>query len=137
MSVIIDASVTLAWIYDDERSKAVENIFESIGELGAWVPAIWHIEVANALLQSTRSRRIDRAYLEGAFADLTELPISVDPETNTFAWDRTLEYAQRFRLTAYDACYLELAQRRGLPLATLDRDLLDAGRALGLELLGA
>jgi predicted nucleic acid-binding protein len=64
------------------------------------------------------------------------LEISVDQETDTFAWTSSLQLADRFSLTLYDACYIELAQRRELPLASLDRELRTAGRALGLPLLG-
>jgi predicted nucleic acid-binding protein len=69
-------------------------------------------------------------------ADLSLLPISLDPETDRQAWDATLQLAHRHRLTLYDAAYLELAQRRGLPLATLDRDLRTAATAEGVHLLG-
>jgi predicted nucleic acid-binding protein len=70
-------------------------------------------------------------------ARLSALPIEIDEQTQARAWEDTLHLADRFTLTFYDACYLELAQRTGLPLASLDRELRAAAAALGLELLGA
>lgn len=136
MSVVIDCSVTLAWLYDDERTDVVERVFEAVAADCAWVPAIWHLEVANGLQQGIRQRRINADFRDGALADLARLAIRTDPETITFAWSRTLELADRFRLTTYDASYLELAQWRGLALASFDLDLRAAGRKLGIALLG-
>ena len=93
--------------------------------------------VAHQLLRHLGRGRIDAAFRTNVLADLAELSILTDPETNLFAWTDTLIFADRFRLTVYDACYLELAQRRGLPLASLDREMRAAGSALGIELLGA
>jgi predicted nucleic acid-binding protein len=136
MTVVIDASVALAWIYSDERTGAVEHVLDRVVEGGASVPAIWRLEIANGLQQGMRQQRIDATMRQKALTDLIKLNIAVDPETNTFAWNDTSQLADRFRLTPYDASYLELAQRRELPLASLDRDLRRAGRELGLELLG-
>ncbi|MEJ2377665.1 MAG: type II toxin-antitoxin system VapC family toxin [Pseudolabrys sp.] len=136
MMVVIDSSVTLAWLYDGERSEPVERVFDTVIAIEAWVPTIWRLEVANGLMQGIRRRRIDTAFRNEALADLLNLKIFADADTATFAWSTTVNYADRFGLTPYDACYLELARRLGLPLATLDRDLRAAGEALGVELLG-
>lgn len=137
MSLVLDSSVTLAWLYDDERSKPVESVFATIVETVAWVPAIWRLEVANALQQGVRRRRIDKTFRQEALDDLADFEITTDTDTGTFAWTETLVLADRFGLTPYDSCYLELAQRKRLPLATLDRKLRAAAGALGLDLLGA
>jgi predicted nucleic acid-binding protein len=134
--VVIDSSVTLAWIYDDERTPAVERVFDQVIVDGAWVPTLWHVEVANGLQMGIRRKRIDEEFRGRAFADLIDLDVTIDAETNTFVWADTLALADRFRLTVYDACYLELAQRRALPLATLDKDLRTAAKALDIPLLG-
>ncbi len=136
MSFVLDSSITLAWLYLDELTPAVLQVSEMVRETGASVPTIWHLEVANSLQRNVRRGRVDSAFRDASLADLSRLDIRVDGETVAFAWSSTLELAKRFRLTLYDACYLELAQRRGLPLATLDRDLRAAGQELGVELLG-
>jgi len=131
VSLIIDSSATLAWFYGDETTPAIRQVFELLIKDGAWVPSLWRLEVANILEISVRRGRSDVT-----LADLSLLPISLDPETDKHAWDTTLQLAHRHRLTLYDAAYLELAQRRGLPLATLDGDLRTAAIAEGVHLLG-
>ena len=81
-------------------------------------------------------KRIDSAFRDRAIAQLARLPITVDPDTDRYAWTNILHLADRFGLTPYDAAYLELAQRRTLPLATLDGRLRAAAPALGVALLG-
>ena len=136
MSVVIDSSVTLAWLYWDEESEATERVFKMVLDRGGCVPAIWRLEVANGLQQGIRRRRIDATFRDQALADLATLDIATDPDTNVFAWNETLGLADRFRLTLYDASYLELAMRLGFPLASLDRELRTAGRSLKIDLLG-
>jgi predicted nucleic acid-binding protein len=84
-----------------------------------------------------RRGRIDAAFRDASMSDLALLDIVADPETDVHAWAATLQLSERFRLTTYDAAYLELARRRDLPLASLDRELQTAARALGTPLLGA
>ena len=136
MSVILDSSITLAWVYSNERTEAVLNVLNMVSETGAWVPALWRLEVANILEMGVRRGRTDAAFRDAALADLALLPLSVDPETDQHAWGATAVLASRTRLTLYDAAYLELAQRRRLPLATLDRELRAAATAEGVPLLG-
>ena len=137
MAIVVDASSAIAWIMPDERHASHAPLLRRIGDEGAIVPGLWPIEVANVLLFAERRRRISAADRVEALRFLNELPIEIDSETAAQAWGATLGLAERFRLTLYDAAYLELAQRRGLPLASLDRDLRKAGRALGLDVLGA
>jgi predicted nucleic acid-binding protein len=87
-------------------------------------------------MMAERRRRIDAVRRRGFTELLRDLPITLDPETTSQVWDAAQRLAERFRLTVYDAVYLELAQRKHLPLATLDRELRDAGMALGVALLG-
>lgn len=136
MNLVLDTSATLAWIYADETTQAIQDVFDLVIEGGAWVPALWRLEVANVLEISILRRRHDAAFRDTTLADLSRLPIRLDPETNEHAWDTTLRLATRHKLTLYDAAYLELAQRRGLPLATLDQDLARAARLERVTVLG-
>jgi predicted nucleic acid-binding protein len=85
---------------------------------------------------AVRRRRLDAIYRDASLAELALMPITIDADTNTYAWTTTLRLAERFSLTLYDAAYLELAQRRSLPLATLDQELRAAAPALSIALLG-
>ncbi len=136
MSLVLDSSATLAWIYSDETTEPIRRLFDAVGDGGAVVPALWRLEVANSLTVAVRRGRIDDDFRRAALADLALLDITADPDTDTQAWTRTLQLADRFRLTLYDAAYLELAHRRALPLATLDNELRAAGAVLGVRLLG-
>jgi predicted nucleic acid-binding protein len=135
MSLVLDSSATLARLWEDETTEAVSRLFELIRDRGAWVPSLWRLEVANALEMDVRRGRYVAEFRDGALADLALLPIQIDPETDRHAWDATLRLARRHRLTLY-AAYLELALRRALPLATLDRQLRAAARDENVELLG-
>jgi len=136
MSLVLDSSATLARLWEDETTEAVSRLFELIRDRGAWVPSLWRLEVANALEMDVRRGRHVAEFRDGALADLALLPIQIDPETDRHAWDATLRLAGRHRLTLYDAAYLELALRRALPLATLDRQLRAAAHDENVELLG-
>jgi predicted nucleic acid-binding protein len=136
MSLVLDSSATLARLWEDETTEAVSRLFELIRDRGAWVPSLWRLEVANALEMDVRRGRHVAEFRDGALADLALLPIQIDPETDGHAWHSTLWLAGRHRLTLYDAAYLELALRRQLPLATLDRQLRVAAENEGIDLLG-
>ena len=123
MSIVLDTSATLAWIYPDEASSGARSILETVKREGALVPTLWRLEIANVLEMGVRRGRYDAALRDETLTDLALLPIAIDPETNQHAWHATKRLAERHRLTMYDATYLELALRRGLPLATLDREL--------------
>ena len=136
MSLVFDRSAALAWIYGDEATDPIRRVFNAVAEQGAFVPSLWRLEVANSLTAAVRRGRIGDEFRRAALADLGDLDIIVDAQTDSRAWTATLEFADRFLLTVYDAAYVELAYRRALPLATLDRDMQRAGAELGLLLLG-
>ena len=136
MSLVIDASLTVSWYFEDETTPATEAILERVSEAGATVPTLWRLEVANALQSAIRRQRITASYRDQSLAELTQMPITIDADTNVYAWTTTLRLAERFALSIYDSAYLELAQRRSLPLATLDAELREAAAALGVTLLG-
>jgi predicted nucleic acid-binding protein len=129
--------VTLAWFHQDERTEALDALLVRATESGPWAPSLWPLEVANGLQQSARRGRITLGQRDAALAALALMPVAIDPETGIQAWTETLDLSTRFTLTVYDAAYLELATRRSLPLATLDRPLRAAATTLGVPLLGA
>jgi predicted nucleic acid-binding protein len=135
MSLVLDSSITLAWAYSDETTQPVTQIFDLLIQGGAWVPGLWRLEVANVLEMSVRRKRHDRTFRDATLADLAQLPIQVDIQTDQQAWSATLRLAERHQLTLYDAAYLELALRRNLPLATLDDDLRHAANAEKVQVL--
>lgn len=135
MSLVIDASIALTWCFSDERTPATTDVLNHVVDQAAFAPSIWPLEVLNALAVAQRRGRCsaaDRLRLTGF---LRQLPITIDEDTLHHAWTTTAEFADRFRLTMYDAAYLELAHRRSLPLATLDSDLRRAAKTVGVSLL--
>ena len=135
MICVIDASVTLSWIYSDEHSAASDALLARVADRGAVVPQLWRLEVASALQNGIKRKRIVAAYRDSAIQQLLGLPIETDPDTNDYAWTTTLQLADIHHITVYDASYLELALRRGLPLATRDDQLAAAATAAGAILL--
>lgn len=137
MSLVLDSSITLAWVYADEVTEPARTVLSVVSQQGAWVPGLWRLEVANVLEMGVRRGRHDAAFRDSTLADLAMLPIRVDPETDRHAWAATIRLAERHRLTVYDAAYLELALRRELSLATLDAQLRSAALSEGLLHLGS
>jgi predicted nucleic acid-binding protein len=133
LSLVLDASLTLAWYFDDEASPAADALLAAVTRRGAVVPPLWRVEVANGFQSAIRRKRIDKRYRDDSLADLRLLPIEIDGECDARVWSSALPLADRFGLSVYDSCYLELAQRRELPLATLDARLRSAAVALGLS----
>ena len=112
---VLDGSVTMVWGFEDEADEYAEAILDRMPELQAFVPALWHLEVANALVVGERRHRTTPADTAHFLAILGAFPITVDDETVTRSWADTLHLARAHNLSAYDAAYLELALRRGLP----------------------
>ncbi len=136
MKSVIDASITLSWYFEDERSEQSDRVLDLVTENGAVVPGPWQLVVANGFRTGIRRKRIDMAFRDNALQALASLPIALDAETDAQSWTGILALADRFDLTPYDAAYLELAHRRALPLATADRDLQKAATRLGVSLVG-
>jgi predicted nucleic acid-binding protein len=136
MSFVLDNSVALAWCFEDEHTEPVMNLLDRVAERGAFAPSLWPLEALNGLLMAERRKRLDARRRNTLAGFLRALPITLDMETADHAWTATVRLAERYRLTMYDAAYLELAQRRKLPLATLDQELIKAAKAAGVTLLG-
>lgn len=132
---VIDASVALAWCFDDEATEATRVLLDRFEDEHAEVPSLWHLELGNALAIGERNTRITPARTSEFIALIGGLPIVVDEQTPDRALSTVLDLARSERLSAYDASYLELAMRRGLPLATKDDDLARAARGVGVSLL--
>lgn len=135
MSLVLDASMTIAWIFAAERKEGTRTVLRRVARGGAAVPSLWRLEVANILRNSVRGGRCSVDYADRSIARLQSLPISIDRETDRQAWGETRRLALAQDLTVYDAAYLELAIRRGWPLASLDKALNAAARRTGVSVL--
>jgi predicted nucleic acid-binding protein len=133
---VLDASVALSWIFDDEFSQYAESIAKVLGSGRAIVPVVWPLEIVNALLIAVRRNRLQAPTTPALFNALSRLRIDVDraipPESLAYT---ILSLGLAHNLSAYDASYLELAVRHGLPLATQDRRLAQAAANAGVEIL--
>ena len=129
---VIDASIALAWCFEDEASPGTDLVLEHVRDRGAIVPALWHLELGNVLLQAEKRSRIAMAEIAARLELIAALPIEVDQETTAHAWRETLALARAQGLTTYDAAYLELAVRRGIPLVTKYETLRVAAERLGV-----
>jgi len=127
--------MTLAWYLRDEDTESANRVRERLLGEGICVPAHWALEVCNALLAAARRGRITMQELRELVPDLRLLPEAIDYQTDAAAWSTTLNLAEAHGLSIYDAAYLELALRRKLPLATLDKQLHGAALALGIALV--
>lgn len=136
MSLVIDSSIALSWCFEDEQTLTTVDILRQIERHGAVAPSLWPLEIQNALLMAERRKRLDQAKRHQLMELMKALPVVLDTETAVQSWTFTMQLAERFRLTSYDAAYLELAQRRNLPLATLDQELRVAADSLGVNTLG-
>ncbi len=134
--IVVDASVVLAWCFEDEGSATAEAALEALADEGAVAPAIWPLEVANALRTAERRGRLVLADIARLRELLAALPIGIEPIDLPTALGEVVDLALSLDLTAYDAAYLALAARRGLPLATIYEGLRRAARTAGVELVG-
>jgi predicted nucleic acid-binding protein len=137
VTLVIDASMAIAWLFRNERTPAAQSILHRVVGEGATVPSLWRIEVANALHTAARRGRCDETYVDWSLHRLSRLAITTDAETDTHAWSATMALARQHDLTLYDAAYLELALRFGRPLATCDNALIRAAGRCNVELLSA
>jgi predicted nucleic acid-binding protein len=133
---VLDASVTLAWCFPDERTSYAEAALDLLANgAEAMAPTIWPFEVANALLVGEKRKRMTVAQVTSILERIADLSISVDGIRMDRAFRQILPLARQSELTEYDAAYLELALRLSLPLATLDSQLQRAAKGVGVPLL--
>lgn len=135
MTLVIDASVALAWCFADEVFPVADATLDRLNKEEALVPSIWPLEVANGLRSAERRGRLDLADLARIRELLISLPIQVEAIDLDVALGEVSDLARNLDLTAYDAAYLTLAARRGLALATIDERLKRACNAAGVKLV--
>ena len=136
-SFVLDNSVAMRWRLesgsksDQAYAKAV---LEALVDATAVVPNLWHLEVVNVLMGEVRRGELNAEEVERFISQLESLPIRTDPSTARRAFGQTLNLSKAHNLSSYDAAYLELAIREGLPLATLDKNLVKAARNSEVDL---
>jgi predicted nucleic acid-binding protein len=135
LAFVLDASVTVAWCFEDEASEYTESVLDLLRGTEAVVPTIWTLEVANALLVAERRGRLSDAEATRFLEVLDNLSVRVDAGSGPAGIARVLPIARSYGLSAYDAAYLELAMRLGLSLATLDEALKRASTAADVPLI--
>ena len=136
MRFVLDNSVTMRWFFGDGKPQDLAyagKVLDAMQEAHALVPATWGLEVANVIAKAEEKALVTEAR-SGVFLEMLEdVGIEVDSATFAHALSDTLQLARRYRLSSYDASYLELALRFGLPLATLDEDLQKAAKKAGVK----
>ena len=136
MSFVLDNSVTMRWFFGDGRPQELAyagKVLDAMKVASARVPATWGLEVANVIARAEAKALVTEAR-SGAFLEMLEgVDIEVDTATFSHALSDTLQLARRYKLSAYDASYLELGLRLGIPLATLDEDLRKAAKKAGVK----
>lgn len=125
---VVDNSIVMSWCFNDERNDYADAILESLETCDALVPAIWPLEVGNVLLVAERKKRLSEASVIRFLTIVNNLPITVEQETPERMLKEIISLARAYGLSTYDASYLDLAMRLGLPLATQDTSLMMAAK---------
>jgi predicted nucleic acid-binding protein len=132
---VIDNSVVMSWCFKDETSKYTDAMLDYLEQAKAYVPAIWPLEVSNVLLAAERRKRLSQSDSSRFISLLLELPIIVEPESPERMLSEILSLARDFKLSSYDASYLDLAMRKGLPIATADKNIIEAAKKSHVPIL--
>jgi len=130
---VVDNSIVMAWCFEDEATVYTDAVQDQLVGSTAFVPAIWPLEVTNVLMVAERRKRIGKADSGRYVALLSQLPIKVEPTESDRVFHDILSLARQYQLSSYDASYLELAIRKGLPIASLDKAIVRA--AIDMEIL--
>jgi len=134
---VLDNSVAMRWLLASNKvadQRYAESVLRSLANAEAVVPNLWHLEAANVLLSAANRKELEISAVERFTVQLENLPITVDTLTANQVFGHTMSLAKAYRLSSYDAAYLELALRESMPLATLDKDLLKAARRSDIEI---
>lgn len=133
---VLDASIALAWCFEDEASDYAESVLSRLQSERAFVPPIWPLEIGNVLLVAERRKRIRRSESARFLNLVSRLPITVEQDAPDRSLKEVIDLGRDLGLSTYDASYLDLAMRMGIPLASLDEKLSEAARECGTPLLG-
>lgn len=134
---VLDNSIAMRWLLETSKIKDqnyAESVLETLSDVDAIVPSLWHLEAVSVLLGAEKRGEITEGEIEIFITQLESLPIDVDMSTANQAFSRTIRLAKLYKLSSYDASYLELAIRTGVPLATLDKDLKKAAKKASIIL---
>ena len=135
MDFVLDCSVTMSWFFEDEDTPYTTAIRRSLGGGSqAYVPAIWLLEVGNVFIVSERRKRLSPEKTSRFLTLLKLLPIQIEDTPSFTLLGDILKLTRDYRLSAYDAVYLELALRKGIPMVSLDHDLRKAAQKAGVVL---
>lgn len=130
---VLDCSLTMAWLFEDESTQATDAVLHRLKDSVAGVPTVWPLEVANVLLIAQRHKRISPSKASSFIDALAALPIIIDETTSARALHSIYTLADSTRLTIYDAAYLDLALREKIPLLSLDQTLIKAAKKMGIK----
>jgi predicted nucleic acid-binding protein len=130
--VVVDASVALAWCFPDEASNYADGVLVALEGHAILVPAVWGLEIANAVLTGERRKRLRQPEIRRFTTLLDSLSLVQDVQSVSEHVSNVLPLAREYNLSAYDAAYLELSIRHGTPLATLDGKLQKAAQEAGI-----
>jgi predicted nucleic acid-binding protein len=125
---VVDNSVVMSWCFKDETNQYADAVLDCLSETTAFVPAIWPFEVVNVLLVAERKKRLSEADSVRFITLLSQLPIIVAHEGPQRMMKDVLALARSNNLSSYDASYLDLSMRKGIPIATLDNSLIEASK---------
>jgi len=134
-ALVADASVALAWLFPDEGSEYADAVLEALKDREVVVPAIWPVEIANAIWVGERRKRIRPQDVRGFIDLLEDLNIVQDSRPFASVLSEVVAISRECGISAYDAAYLDVALRHGAPFATLDKALERAARAAGIEIV--
>lgn len=135
--IVVDASVMGPLLFEDEAESMIATLPQSLADGDCIVPAHWRFEVANQILVGARRGRATPDEVDLMLVAIAALPVDVDPDSIDQAWLETYQLAANHKLTIYDAAYLELALRLGLPVATFDKALINAANECGITAITA
>ncbi len=134
---VVDNSVVMSWCFKDETNNYADTVLNRLTEAAAVVPSIWPLEVVNVLLVAERQKRLSESDSIRFITLLSQLPIVVEYERPDMMMKELLALARANSLSSYDASYLDLAMRKGFPIATLDNKLIETARRIDVPILAA